>query len=77
MTLDALHAKRETAQALSEQGADYVLALKANQGTLCEEVRTLLENAGLPIRDQAQTVEADHGRIETREARLTTDLIWL
>jgi predicted transposase YbfD/YdcC len=77
VTLDALHAQRETAQAVLDQGASYVLALKGNQGTLCEDVRTLLEDPGLPVYDRAQTVEADHGRIETREAHLVTDLAWL
>jgi predicted transposase YbfD/YdcC len=77
VTLDALHAQRETAQALRDQGADYVLALRGNQGTLCEDARTLLEDSGLKLHDQAQTVEADHGRIETREAYLVTDLAWL
>jgi predicted transposase YbfD/YdcC len=73
VTLDALHAQRETAQAVLDQGASYVLALKGNQGTLYEDVRTLLEDPGLPVYDRAQTVEADHGRIETREAHLVTD----
>jgi predicted transposase YbfD/YdcC len=77
VTLDALHAQRETAQTLLDQGADYILALKANQGTLCEDVRTLLDDTGLTIQDRAQTIEADHGRIETREAHLVTDLAWL
>jgi predicted transposase YbfD/YdcC len=77
VTLDALHAQRETAQALRDQGADYVLALKGNQGTLCEDVRTRLDDAGRKIPDRAQTVEADHGRIETRSAHLVSDLTWL
>jgi predicted transposase YbfD/YdcC len=77
VTLDALHAQRETAQTLRDQGADYILALKGNQGTLCEDVRTLLEDSGLKIHDRVQTVDADHGRIETREAHLVTDLTWL
>ena len=44
VTRDALHAQRETAQAVLDQGVDYILALKANQGTLYEEVRTLLND---------------------------------
>lgn len=77
VTLDALHAQRETAQVILDQGADYILALKGNQGTLYEDVRTLLNDPGLPVQDRAQTVDADHGRIETREAHLVTDLTWL
>lgn len=77
VTLDALHAQRQTAQALLDQGADYVLALKGNQGELCDDVHTLLDDPGLKIQDRARTVDADHGRIETREAHLVTDLAWL
>ena len=40
-------------------------------------MRTLLEDPGLSTYDQAQTIEADHGRIEIREAHLVTDLTWL
>jgi predicted transposase YbfD/YdcC len=74
VTLDALHAQRETAQAVLDQGASYVLAFKGNQGTLFQDVRTLLDEPGMKIQDRAQTVEADHGRIETRSAYLVTDL---
>jgi predicted transposase YbfD/YdcC len=77
VTLDALHAQRDTAQALLDQEASYVLALKDNQGTLCADVRTLLDDPGLPVQDRAQMIEADHGRIETRSAHLVTDLVWL
>jgi predicted transposase YbfD/YdcC len=77
VTPDALHAQRETAQVLRDQGADYILALKDNQGTLYEDARTLLDSSGLSVPDRAQTVEADHGRLETREAHLVTDLAWL
>jgi predicted transposase YbfD/YdcC len=77
VTLDALHAQRKTAQALRDQEADYILALKGNQGTLYEDARTLLDDAGLPVHDRAQTVDADQGCIETRAAHLVTDLAWL
>ena len=76
VTLDALHTQRETAQALLDQDASYVPALKDNQGTLGKDVRTLLDDSGRKIHDRAQTVEADHGRIETRAAHLVTDLTW-
>jgi predicted transposase YbfD/YdcC len=44
---------------------------------LCRDVRTLLDDSSLLIQDRVQTVEADHGRIETRNAHLVTDLAWL
>jgi predicted transposase YbfD/YdcC len=55
VTLDALHAQRQTAQTLRDQGADYVLALKGNQGTLCEEVRTLLHDPSLAGQQAKET----------------------
>ena len=55
VTLDARHAQRQTAQALLDQGADYVLALKDNQGDLCDDVRPLLDDPGLPVQSRAQT----------------------
>ena len=77
VTLDALHAQRQTAQTLLDQGADYILALKGNQETLCDDVRTLLDDPELPIQHRVRMVDADHGRIETREDHLVTDLTWL
>ena len=73
VTLAARHTQRETAQVLRDQGADYILARKGNQGTLYEDVRTLPDDPDLPVQDRAQTVNADHGRIETRKAHLVTD----
>ena len=34
VTADAMHCQRQVAQQVVEQGADYALALKGNQGTL-------------------------------------------
>jgi predicted transposase YbfD/YdcC len=66
------------AQQIVDQGGDYVLALKGNQGTLHEDVSTFLDDpvqaAATPT---AQTVDADHGRIETRTAVVSTEIDWL
>lgn len=77
LTLDALHAQKDTAQAILDHKADYVLALKGNQGTLLEDVRLVFEDKQAPVYDQAQTIDGDHGRIETRQAWLCTDIEWL
>ena len=77
VTLDALPAQRATAPALLEPGASYVRALKGQPGTLEEDVGTLLADSGWPVQERAQTVEADHGRSETREAHLVTERAWL
>src|SRR5271165_5971034 len=38
VTVDALNCQREIAQKIVDQGGDYVLALKGNQGTLHDDV---------------------------------------
>jgi predicted transposase YbfD/YdcC len=77
VTLDAMHAQRQTAQAVLDKGADYIMALKGNQGNLLDDVRTLLDDPAAPLHSQARTVDGDHGRIETREACVCTDIAWL
>lgn len=77
LTLDALHAQKETAQAILDHQADYVLALKGNQGTLLEDVRLVFEDKQAPIYDHEQTVDGDRGRIETRQAWLCAEIEWL
>ena len=34
VTLDAMHAQKETTELITLKGGDYIIALKANQGTL-------------------------------------------
>ena len=64
--------QKDIAQKVVDQGADYVLALKENQGQLYEDVRDLFEGAeefgfeGVPY-DYTTTLNKGHGRIERRE----------
>jgi len=43
VTIDAMGTQKAIAKQIIDQGGDYVLALKGNQGTLNEDVRTFLE----------------------------------
>jgi len=71
VTLDAMGCQKEIVAALRDQGADYVITAKANQGTLYDDLSAFfqecLENdfAGVPHRSQ-KTVDHDHGRHEWR-----------
>lgn len=79
VTADALNCQRTIAAKVIEQGGDYVLALKGNQGTLFDDVRLYLDDpahaAGLE--ESKPEVDADHGRIETRQAFVCTKVDWL
>ena len=78
VTIDAMGCQREIAQQITDDGADYVLAVKENQGRLHANIRVLFEGAealgfdGTPY-DHAQTVDKGHGRVERRECWVITE----
>jgi len=82
VTIDAMGCQREIAQQILDQKADYVLALKGNQGTLREDVEVFAaEQKANGFKDtkvsRHQTVDGDHGRIETRAYTAIHDVAWL
>jgi predicted transposase YbfD/YdcC len=77
VTADALNCQRAIAQQIVDQGGDYALALKGNQATLHDDVSMFLDDPASKPAASAQSVDADHGRIETRTATVSTDIDWL
>jgi predicted transposase YbfD/YdcC len=76
VTIDAIGCQKEIAEQIVGQGADYVLALKANQGTLHKDAQDVFVDAeaiGFADCDYHKTVEKGHGRIEIRECWATAD----
>ena len=76
VTADAMHCQRRLSQQVVEQGGDYALALKGNQGTLSDDVRLFLDDPATSLVQATQTNKG-HGRIETRTASLSDDVAWL
>jgi predicted transposase YbfD/YdcC len=77
VTTDALNCQRAIATQIVDQGGDYALALKQNQGTLHNDVILFLDDPASNVITAAPTLDADHGRIETRTATVSTDIGWL
>jgi len=77
VTVDALNCQRAIAQQIIDQGGDYAFALKGNQGTLHDDVQVFLDDPATKSTTQYTTVDADHGRIETRTVSISTDISWL
>jgi predicted transposase YbfD/YdcC len=77
VTVDALNCQRAIARQIVDQGGDYALALKGNQGSLHADVRDFLDDPASPAQSSGPLVEADHGRIETRTALVSDDVAWL
>lgn len=82
VTVDALGCQTEIAQKIVDVGGDYLLTVKDNQGKLADALREFFAEADsggfgtLPV-SQCETVEKDHGRIETRRALWVSELAWL
>ena len=74
VTTDAMGCQKKIAKQIVDKGADYVLALKANHGTIHADAQTLFEDAqaiDFTDCDYHKTVDKGHGRIETRECWAT------
>ncbi len=77
VTADALNCQRAIAQQIIVQGGDYALAVKGNQGTLHNDVVLFLDDPESQTISARPVVDADHGRVETRTATVSTDIEWL
>lgn len=77
VTADALNCQRAIARQIVDQGGDYALACKGNQGTLHHDVVLFLDDPASKTAKAKPAVDADHGRIETRTATVSTDIAWL
>lgn len=72
VSIDAMGCQSDIAATIIAQQADYVLALKGNQGHLLDDVSDLFTTACAAnfkdvVHDYAKTTDKNHGRIETRQ----------
>jgi predicted transposase YbfD/YdcC len=82
VTIDAMGCQRDITAKIIEKKADYVFALKGNQGTLRNDVELFVaEQKANGFKDANiswdETVDGDHGRIETRTTTVIHDVSWL
>lgn len=82
VTIDAMGCQRDIAKAILDKMADYVLALKGNQGSLRDNVGVFVtEQKAKGFADTQATgdttIDGDHGRIETRTTTVIHYVGWL
>ncbi len=82
VTIDAIGCQRDIARKIIDKGAEYILALKGNQGSLRDDVELFFtEQAARGFADTVvsrhETVEKSHGRVETRVTTASDDIAWL
>ena len=81
VTIDAMGCQKEIVKQIVEQGGDYVISLKGNQGTLQKEVELLFQHAkendfqGFS-HETHETTDGEHGRIEIRRFTTTNEIDW-
>lgn len=79
ISIDAAGCQTKIAKKIADQGGDYLLALKGNQGTLRNDVETFFQDAlesnwtSLSF-ESCESVEKGHGRIDTRTVYLVRDM---
>lgn len=82
VTIDAMGCQRAIAAKIRDKKADYLLALKGNQTSLHQDVALFVAEQKANGFQHAkttrhQTVDGDHGRIETRTTTVIHDVEWL
>ena len=82
VTIDAMGTQKEIAQEIIEQGGDYILSLKGNQGNIHQDVQQLFDWAfkinwkNIP-HEAYSTIDKGHGRIEIRRYQLLSSVEYL
>lgn len=76
VTTDALNCQKTVAQKAVEKKADYVLAVKGNHPVMHDEVMRHMDALAVSSPAGFESVEKDHGRIETRRYWQSEDISW-
>lgn len=82
ITIDAMGTQKNIAEIIIDKESNYILALKDNHKTLCEDVKLIFKEpdkmADMNIEhDYHKTIDKDHGRVEIRECYTTCNIDWL
>jgi predicted transposase YbfD/YdcC len=82
ITIDAAGAQRKIVDLIREKEGNYLIALKGNQGRLHDEAQNFFAQAREAGHEDCacilgKTMEKGHGRVEEREAVVTSHLDWL
>lgn len=77
VTMDAIGCQKEIATIICQQKADYVLAVKGNQGSLSEHIQDCfrLKDNTIPVYRATDEVICEHGRLEVRHIEVMSSEI--
>jgi predicted transposase YbfD/YdcC len=72
LSMDAMHCQKDTVEKIIDNGGDYVVQLKKNQGNFYEDVYAMFDDSYMDTADKDceyeiyKAIEKGHGRIEKR-----------
>ncbi len=72
VTIDAMGTQVKIARKIVKKEADYILAVKGNQGELFDDIKDSFKV--IDLFDYYKDIDYGHGRIETRKCSVITDL---
>lgn len=76
ITIDAMGCQTDIATKIVGQEADYLLAVKGNQGHLFDDIKEAFEHTPAGQQQLSTTLQTDHGRTEKRTCHLINDIDW-
>ena len=79
VSIDAMGCQKKIAKQIIDKEADYIFSLKGNHSNLHDQIKMFFQHnvhnmAGF---DSFESVDGDHGRIETRRYFASSDIDWL
>lgn len=77
VSIDAIATNATIATTIRDAGADYLLAVKANQPTLRAEIERYFDDAPTESLDSLVDLDKAHGRIEERTITVSQETGWL
>lgn len=77
VTIDAMGCQKKIADEIVKAKADYVIQVKENQPNLRRDIELFFQDPENGPFDFHETVDGEHGRVETRRYYLSSDIDWL
>ena len=77
VTIDAMGCQKKITQTIIEAHADYVIRVKDNQPSLHQNIALYFQDPENSRLERFETIDGEHGRIETRRYFATDDIDWL
>jgi predicted transposase YbfD/YdcC len=76
VTVDAIACNPTIAEAITSRGGAYLLAVKANQPTLCREIAAYFADP-VARTETVEELDKGHGRLESRRYAISREVDWL